>query len=41
MLNQETRRMNTTEIVLPQEVHQEPAAPPSGPDAEFTPGLAG
>jgi hypothetical protein len=25
MLNQETRRLNTTEIVLPQEVHQDPA----------------
>ena len=41
MMNQETRRLNTTEVVLPQEVHQETAAPPSGPDAERTAGLAG
>ena len=26
MMNQETRRLNTTEVVLPQEVHQEPTA---------------
>ena len=26
MMNQETRRLNTTEVVLPQEVHQDPTA---------------
>ena len=26
MMNQEIRRLNTTEVVLPQEVHQEPTA---------------
>ena len=41
MMNQETRRLNTTEVVLPQEVHQESTALPSGPDAELTSGLAG
>ena len=41
MMNQEPRRLNTTEIVLPQEVHQEIRHPPSGTDAERTAGLAG